>query len=43
MCDGNIAKTLVYATHDPTYKVLVICGSFFMMPEARGFFEPKLM
>ena len=41
--DGDIVTTLKYVTVDPYCKVIVICGSFFIMPEARGYFEPDLM
>jgi hypothetical protein len=40
---GDIAKTINLVTIDPNYKVLLICGSFFIMPEARGYFEPSLI
>lgn len=41
--DGDIKTTLSYVTMDPHCKVIVVSGSFFIMPEARGFFEPALI
>lgn len=28
---------------DPTCKVIVVSGSFFIMPEAKGYFQPDLI
>ena len=41
--EGNIHKTLLYATADPECEIILICGSFFLMREAKGFFQPDLL
>ena len=40
---GNIEKTLLKATTETSAKTILVCGSFFVMPEARGFFQPELL
>lgn len=39
--DGNINTTLTIASADKKHKNVLICGSFFLMPEAWGFFDKK--
>lgn len=40
--DGSIARTLEYVIADPHPKVVVISGSFFIMPEAKSYFDPSV-
>ena len=40
---GDIAKTLMLVVGDPNCQVVLVCGSFFMMPEAKGFFDPSVL
>ena len=41
--EGDIKKTLDVVMVDSSYKYIIVCGSFLVMPEARGYFEPELL
>ena len=38
--NGDVNKTLLYTTSDQNCEVIIICGTFFMMKEAKSFFQP---
>ena len=38
--NGEISTALKYSCYDPQIQNIIICGSFFLMPEAKGYFEP---
>ena len=40
---GDLQKTLDFVMTDSWCKYLIACGSFLLMPEARGYFEPELL
>ena len=40
---GDISKTIGCILADPSCKYIVACGSFFLMPYLRGYFEPELL
>ena len=40
---GDISKTIGCILGDPSCKYIVACGSFFLMPYLRGYFESELL
>ena len=41
--DGKISSTLQLALAEQKHRNVIICGSFFVMPEAWGFFDKKYL
>ena len=41
--DGKISSAITVATADKKYENIIICGSFFLMPEAWGCFDKKYL
>ena len=41
--NGKISTTLTLVTSEPKHQNIIICGSFFLMREAWGFFDKKYL